>query len=157
ENLFSSVQPLDATTAQLITSEQRFGTSNPVPQVDLPQISNSLKDQSTLQTFQGIAAPGSSVQYQFVRIRMNVKDVSWSWSYFVLSPISTVTQVADDQVRLSLVSAGAIALLAILIGLFFGRRTTVPVRNSVAELEGAALVLKELASRQENSASEQHW
>src|SRR5581483_1113342 len=71
ENLFTSVMPLDATTAQLITSEQRFGTSTPVPQVDLPQVSNSLKDQGTLQTFQGVATPGSSVQYQFVRIRMN--------------------------------------------------------------------------------------
>ncbi len=157
ENLFTAVQPLDATTAQLITSEQRFGTTNPVTQVDLPQVSNSLKDQSTLQTFQGVAVPGSNVEYQFVRVRMSVKDVAWSWSYFVLSPLSTVTQVADDQVRLSLEIAGAIALVAILIGLFFGRRTTIPVRSSVAELEGAAVVLKELASRQENSASEQHW
>ncbi|HEV8194520.1 MAG TPA: hypothetical protein VGP82_23960, partial [Ktedonobacterales bacterium] len=157
ENLFTAVQPLDATTEQLITSEQRFGTNTPVSQVDLPQVGRSLQDQSALTTFQGVAVPGSSVQYQFVRIRMSVKDVSWSWSYFVLSPMSTVTQVADDQVEFSLVSAGVIALLAILIGLFFGRRTTVPVRSSVAELQGAAVVLKELAVRQESSAGEQHW
>jgi hypothetical protein len=157
ENRFTAVQPIDATTEQLIASEQRFGTDTPVTQVDLPQVGRSLQDQSTLTTFQGAAAPGSSVQYQFVRIRMNVKDVSWSWAYFVLSPMSTVTLVADDQIRLSLESAGVIALLAILIGLFFGRRTTVPVRSSVAELQGAAVVLKELAVRQESSASEQHW
>src|SRR5262249_27238647 len=129
----------------------------PVTQVELPQVGRSLQDQSTLTTFQGVATPGNTAQYQFVRIHMSVKDVSWSWAYFVLSPMTTVTQVADDQVKLSLASAGVIALLAILIGLLVGRRTTVPVRGSVAELQGAAVVLKELAVRQESSASEQHW
>lgn len=156
-NLFTAVQPIDATTEQLIVSEQRFGTNAQVTQVDLPQVGSSLQDQRAQSTFQGIAAPGSSSQYQFVRTHMSVKDVSWSWSYFVLSPMTSVTQVADDQVKLSLASAGVIALLAILIGLLIGRRTTGPVRSSVAELQGAAVSLKGLSGRQESSASEQQW
>jgi hypothetical protein len=71
--------------------------------------------------------------------------------------VATVTRVADDQIRTSLLSAGVIAVLAVLIGLFIGSRITGPVRGSAAELQGASAVLKELAARQENSASEQHW
>jgi hypothetical protein len=152
-NLFTAVSSIDPTTEQLITTEQRFGTTNPVERVDLPGVAASLNKQDKEDTFEGIATPGSAAEYQFVRIRLT----SVPWTYFVLSPVTTVTQVADDQVKLSLISAGVVALLAILLGLLVGRGTTSPVRSSVAELEGAALALKDLASRQENSASEQHW
>ena len=47
---------------------------------------------------------------------MRIKLATVPWSYFVLSPISTVTQVATDQVKNSLIIAGVIAVLAILIG-----------------------------------------
>jgi hypothetical protein len=65
--------------------------------------------------------------------------------------------VADDQVRTSLISAAVVAILAVLIGLFIGSRITNPVRGSVEELQGASAALKDMAARQENSASEQHW
>ena len=88
---------------------------------------------------------------------MRIKLGTVPWSYFVLSPISTVTQVATDQVRNSLISAGVIAVLAILIGLIMGSRLSRPVQASVDDLESAALQLRSLASRQEQSAGEQHW
>jgi len=80
-----------------------------------------------------------------------------SWTYFVLSPLSTVTAVADEQVRLSLLSAGVIAVLAILIGLLLGRNTARPVQAATEELQGAAGALKALATRQQSSAGEQQW
>lgn len=152
DNLFTAVEPLDAATQQQIASEQRFGGTS-ITQVRLPQVQASLATDDEEQRFEGIATPGSDTLYQFVRIRMSTVP----WTYFVLSPDSTVTQVADAQVRISLLSAGVIAVLAVLIGLFFGRRTASPVQSSVGELQGAALALKSLASRQESSASEQHW
>lgn len=152
-DLFTSVAPLDAATQQAISGEQRFGTSDPVKVDNLGDVASSLKSTTATDSFQGVAAPGSSIQYQFVRIHM----ANVPWTYFVLSPLSTVTQIANDQIRISLISAGIIAVLAILIGLLIGTRTTRPVQAATGELEGAAVSLKLLASRQESSASEQQW
>ncbi|HLJ81033.1 MAG TPA: hypothetical protein VKT52_06070, partial [Ktedonobacterales bacterium] len=152
-DLFTSVMPLDAASAQLIATEQRYGNANPVTVDSLPAIQQSLKSQASADSFQGSDAPGSGVLFQFARTRMT----NVSWSYFALSPLSTVTAVADNQIRISLLSAAVIAILAILFGLLFGRGTTRPVRASAAELEGAAASLKTLASRQQSSAGEQQW
>ena len=156
-DLFTTVRPLDATTQHQIASEKRFGATNAVPERLLPGAVSSLASSKAEDTFEGIAHPGDGTQFQFVRVRLNVDSADVPWSYFVLSPVATVTRVADDQIRTSLLSAGVIAILAVLIGLIIGSRTTNPVRNSVGELQGASAALKELASRQESSASEQHW
>jgi hypothetical protein len=79
------------------------------------------------------------------------------WSYFVLSPISTVTAVANNQIKTSLMIAAVIAVLAILLGLIIGQRVARPVHAATAELEGAATALKLLASHQQSSAGEQQW
>ncbi|MBF6592266.1 MAG: hypothetical protein IVW57_17275, partial [Ktedonobacterales bacterium] len=169
--LFTAVLPLSASTQRLIASEQRFGPNVTPSAVDLPEVAQSLGTRAATDqdTFQGIAVPGSGARYEFVRLRMTsdafagqklnpmLKLAGLPWSYFVLSPVSTITAVTNEQVKTSLISAGVIAILAILIGLLFGRGTTRPVRSSVMELEGAAAALKALASRQENSAGEQHW
>ena len=156
-DLFTAVGPLDAATQHQIASEKRFGATSNVQQRLLPGVETSLASTKSEDTFEGIAQPGVNTQYQFVRVRLSVPGVNVPWAYFVLSPVATVTRVADDQIRTSLLSAGVIAILAVLIGLIIGSRVTNPVRGSVSELQGASAALKELASRQENSASEQHW
>lgn len=150
---FTAVQTLDADTVHLISSEQRYGTSTAPQEENLPDIASAINGNGGEVAFQGIASPGSTVQYEFVREKL----ANAPWSYFVLSPLSTVTAVADNQLRTSLEIAGVIALLAILIGLLFGRTTASPVRASAAELEHAATALKALSDRQESSASEQMW
>jgi len=152
-NLFTTVEPLDAATQGLISSERRFGVATPPALVSLPDVQSALQSTTTTGSFQGVAQPGSSVQYQFVRIHLN----TIGWTYFALSPLSTVTSVADNQLRISLISAAVIAVLAILIGLLVGRTTARPVEQSSQNLEGAAATLKALASRQQSSAGEQHW
>ncbi|HET9979420.1 MAG TPA: cache domain-containing protein [Ktedonobacterales bacterium] len=156
-DLFTTIRPLDAATQNQIASEKRFGSTNAVSDRILPGAETSLDSSKAEDTFEGIAQPGDNTQFQFVRVRLNVQSVDVPWSYFVLSPVATVTRVADDQIRTSLLSAAVIAILAVLIGLFIGSRVTNPVRGSVSELQGASAALKELASRQESSASEQHW
>lgn len=152
-DLFTSVMPLDANTAQVIASEKRYGTSSPVAVDSLPAVQHSLNSSASTDSFQGPDTSGSNVPFRFARIQLT----NVTWSYFALSPLSTVTSVADSQIRISLLSAAVIAILAILFGLIFGRGTTRPVRASAAELEGAAASLKTLASRQQSSAGEQQW
>ena len=153
DELFTAVKPLSQTTQSEIASEKRFGSDTAVQELNLPAVADALSSDQTEQSFQSVASPDSKTEYQFVRIKLGTVP----WSYFVLSPISTVTQVATDQVKNSLISAGVIAVLAILIGLFMGSRLSRPVQASVDDLEGAALQLRSLASRQEQSAGEQHW
>jgi hypothetical protein len=153
DELFTAVKPLSAATQTEISTDKRFGSDAPVQQLDLPTISDSLDAGQTEESFQSVASPDSKTEFQFVRIKL----ATVPWSYFVLSPISTVTQVATDQVKNSLVIAGVIAVLAILIGLIIGSRLSRPVQASVEDLEGAALQLHSLAARQEQSAGEQHW
>jgi hypothetical protein len=96
-------------------------------------------------------------------VRINVTNpltnapIPLGWSYFVLSPISTVTAVANNQLKTSLMIAAVIAVLAILLGLITGRRVARPVHAAADDLEGAAAALKMLASRQQSSAGEQQW
>lgn len=150
---FTAVAPLDPAIAQQITSEQWYGTSNSVQVDALPAVASAAKSTSGSNTFQSVATPGAKVQYQFVGIHlMNVP-----WTYFVLSPLPTVTQVADDQVRTSLLAAAAVAVLAVLLGLVIGTRTANPVQRSVADLQGATAALNTLAARQQNSSGEQLW
>lgn len=150
---FTAIAPLTAAAQQLITSEQRYGGGTAVTQQLLPAAASSLKSKAVQDSFQGLATPDGAVQYQFVRIHL--KNVPWT--YFVLSPLPTVTAVADDQVKLSLFSAGIIAILAVLIGLIVGRGTAGPVQSATGNLEGAAVALQKLAARQQSSASEQQW
>jgi hypothetical protein len=153
DELFTAVKPLSQTTQAEITADKRFGSDTAVQQLDLPAVADALSSDQAEQSFQSVASPDSKTEYQFVRIKL----ATVPWSYFVLSPISTVTQVATDQVKNSLISAGVIAVLAILIGLLIGSRLSRPVQTSVDDLEGAALQLQALAARQEQSAGEQHW
>jgi hypothetical protein len=128
----------------------------------LPLVANALTSPTAAATFQSIASPDSKTIYQYVRARVNDaakkgEEIPLGWTYFVLSPLPTVTQVADDQVRTSLFAAAAVAILAGLLGLLLGRGLASPVQASVADLLGATEALNTLASRQRNSASEQLW
>jgi cell division protein FtsB len=157
---FTAITPIDASTQQVLSTEQRYGTSDAVPIFNVPALANVLKAADGAQSFQSVATPGAKTTYQFVALRFPVSadaPVAVPWTYVVLSPLSTVTQVADNQLRTSLLSAAVIAVLAMLLGLLVGTRTANPVQRSVAELQGATETLNELAARQQNSAGEQQW
>lgn len=153
-DLFTTVQPLSAATQQLIRSQARYGQSSVPALVSLP----------SAKQFTYVALSMAASQYVHGTVPTDPSSLNpflaqsgLQWHYYVLSPLATVTAVADTQIRTSLLSAAVIAVLAILIGLLVGRGTTGPVRNSVTELEDAAASLQALAARQEGSAGEQHW
>ena len=144
---FTAIAPLDSATAQ------RYGTGAAVPTTSLPSVAGALRGTATESSFQSAAVPGSQTPYQYVAIHMKTMP----WTYFVLSPLSTVTRVADDQVRASLLAAAVVAVLAALLGLMIGTRMADPVQRSVADLRMATESLNALAAKQENSAGEQQW
>jgi hypothetical protein len=162
-DLFTAVAPLDAATQQMMSAERRFGVAGPVRSIDLPSVASALQSSATESSFQSVASPDANTFYQFVAVHVNAVPSLFKnvprvrWTYFVLSPLTTVTGVADDQVRTSLEAAALVAVLAILVGLLVGMRMAAPVQRSVADLQGASEALNTLASKQENSASEQLW
>jgi hypothetical protein len=79
------------------------------------------------------------------------------WTYFVLSPLSTVTAVADQQLLITAAVTFLVLVLAGLIGLGIGRRITQPILRSVDSLLGSSQSLKALASTQQSAAGEQMW
>jgi methyl-accepting chemotaxis protein len=145
--LFTSVAPLDPTT------QQSYGLAQGITTDNLPAVSAAIQSTSPQNSFQAIAVPGAKIPYQFVGIHLHQVP----WTYFVLSPLPTVTKVADDQLRTSLLSAAVVAVLAILLGLLVGTRTVSPVQRSVSDLRRASEGLNLLAARQQNSAGEQLW
>ena len=150
-DLFTAVQPLDAQQQGAIATDQLYGTTGQLQVLGLPSVASAIAGSSKQVTFQ--ASERGEAPFQFVGTKLS----SLPWMYFVASPISTITAVATQQVKTSLISAAVVAVLAALLGLFIGSRTASPVERSAGDLEGAVAILKSLASRQENSASEQHW
>lgn len=150
---FTAVAPLAPDVQSLISSQSRYGTAAPVAVDALPQAVTALKSQSASSLFQAPAFANDSTTYQFVSQRLTAVP----WTYFVLSPLPTVTAVADTQVEISFIIAGIVAVIAAALGLFIGRSTAKPVLSSVTELRSTTTSLNTLGAQQESAASEQVW
>ena len=150
---FTAIAPLAPDVQTLISSQSRYGTAAPVAIDALPQAAEALKKQSTSSLFQAAAFSNDSTTYQFVGQRLTAVP----WTYFVLSPLPTVTAVANTQVEISFIIAGIVAVIAAALGLLIGRSTAKPVLSSVAELRSTTTSLNTLGAQQESTASEQVW
>ena len=75
----------------------------------------------------------------------------------MLSPVSTVTAVANTQLLFTTMIALAITIIVTIGGIIAGRRISRPIMNSVEYLRNNSLALSELAVRQRDAASEQMW
>ncbi len=150
---FTAVAALPADVQSEISAESRYGTAAPVTIEPLAQVAAVLKGPNASALFQGPALSNDSTTYQFVGQRMTEVP----WMYFVLSPLPTVTNVADTQVEISFIIAGIVAVIAAVVGLFIGRSTARPVLSSVSELRSTTTSLNALGTQQESAASEQLW
>lgn len=151
---FSAVAPLSSDVKQAITSEDRYG-SNTVKELDDSSLASIQKNTHPPASFQMTPA-GQNGTFQITR-NGDFTRSHLPWTYFVLSPLSTVTQVADQQLLITALIACAALVLAALIGLFFGQRITRPILRSVESLRGNSEALNELAAKQRGAASEQMW
>lgn len=152
QNLFTTVKPLDSTVANTIEQEQRYGTSN-LPKVQansaIANVLNTTPSSATLQT----QPTGKNETYQVVAL--TTKNPFEHWYYFVLSPVSTVTHVANQQLLATLGIALLEAFVVGIIALFAQRSLVRPILGAVESLRSNSTMLSSLAQRQQQAAEEQ--
>ncbi len=149
--LFASVAPLPTQTQQRITREDRYGSTTKVPLLADTSLAQHLHSTSNT-TFQE-QPTGQNETFQIVQLAASTVP----WTYYVLSPLNTVTLVANQQLLFTGVIALAISGLAAIIGIIVGRRISYPIMTSVESLQKSSYALNTLATRQQDAASEQMW
>lgn len=159
-NLWTSVGSLKPEVQQRITSEKWYGPSNSVQVQSNTILDNIVTGHNTQTTFT-ITPNGQSQEYQAARataamLGKNTTPVV-AWNYIVTSPSSVVTQVADDQLRNTIIVAIVVALLAALIGLWVSGRISRPILRAVDQLRENSETLNGLAKKQQSASSEQLW
>lgn len=149
---FTSVAPLTPELQQRITQEARYGSALPVPLLADSTLASRVQTHASSAIFQ-MQPAGYSEHFQAVQQAIS----TMSWTYFVLSPVSTVTAVADRQLLITCGVALAVLILAAASGFVAGRRMTHPILDAVEQLRNSSHALSELAARQQGAASEQTW
>lgn len=154
QRLFSAVSPLSTEQQQMISSEARYGTSAPVPVLADSALATMQTGNTSSSTGQFTPA-GAGEPFEVSRQQLNTAIVPWT--YYVLSPNSTVTAVANQQLLYISLIAFGVLLLAALFGLWAGRRITRPILQSVENLRGNSYALNALSTKQKSAATEQMW
>ena len=149
--LFTSVAPIPAQVQQRITNEARYGSTQNVPTLADAMIAQHVHSTSNT-TFEG-QPTGQRETFQIVQLAASTVP----WTYYVLSPVSVVTLVANQQLLFTGFIALAISALAAIIGIVVGRRISYPIMTSVESLQKSSYALNTLATRQQDAASEQMW
>jgi hypothetical protein len=150
---FQAITALPDATQQLIQRTARFGsTTAPVPVLSDPELARQMDTETPLTTFQDQPA-GQRENFQVVQHATSTVP----WKYLVLSPVSTVTAIADQQQQVTILVAVAMALLTALVGLIVGRNITRPILTSVNYVRDNSQAMSTLATMQRDAASEQMW
>lgn len=79
------------------------------------------------------------------------------WTFLILSPLSAITAIANQQLLYASLIALFTLILAALIGLGFGRHIAKPIMDSVVSLSSSSQALKILALKERTTATEQRW
>lgn len=150
--LFHAVGPLAPTARQQISDEARYGSLSTVPMLADSTLASMQNSSSASSTFQ-MTPVGQSGTFEVTRRT----TAAVPWAYYVLSPLSTVTAVANQLLYLTCLIALAVLIVAAIFGWGVGRRITRPIMNSVEYLRNNSEALNTLATRQQSAASEQTW
>ena len=149
---FTAIAPLPPQVQQSVTSQDQYGSTGNVPVLADSTLVSMEQNNHPPETFQMIPG-GQSGMFQVTQRALKVVP----WTYFVLSPVSTVTAVADQQLFNTIKIAFVVLLLAACTGLIMGQFITRPILRSVERLRSNSEALKSLASTQQSAASEQTW
>lgn len=148
--LFKATAPLSADFQQQIKDEDLYGNSKlAVTTMNDPTL---ISQQQAPASFQFTPAQQDE-PFQAYQVRTQVVH----WSYIVLRPVSTITGAATQQDIYLLMLALIITILAAIVGLIIGRRTTRPILHSVSLLTTSSEALKKLSTREQARAKEQKW
>jgi hypothetical protein len=109
---FTAVAPLAPPVQQTITSEARYGSTGSVPVLADSTLANIVQSKRQQATFQ-MTPGGQSGMFQVAQRTPTMVP----WTYFVRSPVSTVTAVANQQLFNTVVIAFIVLVLAAFTGL----------------------------------------
>ena len=149
---FTSVAQLTPSAQQTITSEARYGTTGSVPVLADSTLASTVNSKHSQTTFQ-MTPGGQSGLFQVAQRTL----VMVPWAYFVLSPVSTVTAVANQQLFNTIIIAFIVLVLAAITGLIVGQLITRPILRSVKQLRYNSEALNRLSTKQQSAATEQTW
>jgi methyl-accepting chemotaxis protein len=149
---FKAVEKVSDSAQQQISSELRYGTTDDVPVLKDTAMAAELKNPANEVTFQ-VTPTGQNEQFQAVLLSASTMP----WKYVVLSPVRTVTAVADQQLWFTALIAVTASALVAIIGLIVGRNITRPITVAVSYMRDSSHALTMLATRQQDAASEQTW
>jgi C4-dicarboxylate-specific signal transduction histidine kinase len=148
--LFHAVAPLSSSIERQIESEERYGSANAVPVLaDSALAQMRTAGNATRQ----ITPVGQNGVYEVTRRTLSTVP----WSYYVLSPLSSVTAAANQQLIFTCLIALIVLIVAALAGAIIGQRLTNPIMYSVEYLRGNTEALNALATKQRSAANEQTW
>jgi methyl-accepting chemotaxis protein len=156
--LWTSVSQLPQPLQQQMAAENWYGNNAAAPVQADSTLAGFVNGSNKSTTFT-ITPNGQNQEYQAARAtaaQPNTTPVV-AWNYFVVSPSSVVTQVADDQLRNTIIVAAVVALLAALVGWWVSSRITRPILRSVDQLRENTETLNGLAKKQQSASSEQLW
>ncbi len=157
-DLFTSVAKLDSNTVQpLAKAENWYNQNGQLPPVHAdPTLSDVVQGKNTASNF-GLKLNGTDYQAAVATTTGIDKTSPVNWTYVVTSPSSAVTQVADQQLSITIIVAIVVALLAAVIGWWLAQRISRPIMRSVEQLHESSEALNVLAKKQQSASSEQLW
>jgi methyl-accepting chemotaxis protein len=151
--LFKSISPISGALQQQIQSENLYGNNSAAvtSQVDTG-LENVQKNTDSASTFQ-LKPTGLNQTFEVAKYNSAVVP----WTYFTMTPLSSVTGLADQQLLTIIVTAVLMLLIALVVGLIVGRRVALPILRSVTLLHKNSETLKVLADEENVMATEQGW
>ena len=144
--LFTAIAPLSTQAQQMINSENRYGELSTVPIKP-----DNQRTPLHLNITRQLIPAGQSETFQSAQHAVTLVP----WTYVVLSPVSTVTSVADKQLTITIIIVCTVLVLAAFIGLSLGSFISKPILKSVERLRRNSSALKTLSTKQQSSANEQ--
>ncbi len=126
--LFTAMAPLSPALQQQFVSENLYG-------LQAGQKMRVLAESLSTGPQQGEATP-STFHMVPAGQHEDFQGARWStytvpWTYHVLSPLSTIAMVADQQLQITRIIATIVLFLAIATGIFAGRRFALPIMHSI--------------------------
>lgn len=152
--LLKAITPIPPKTQQLFDYEGLYGmnATGKMPVLTDNTLNIIQQNNNPPTTFQMLPAE----QKDTFEVALS-KTYTVPWTYYVLSPLKTVTSVADQQLYIALIITFVVVISAAVIGLLLGQGITRPLLRSVNFLRSSSQSLKTLATREQSAAEEQRW
>lgn len=128
--LFAAVAPLSSNLQERIKSEQLYGSDG---ETGVPVREEAALVQRNMPTTFQMVPVGQHEMFEVAQW----KTYTVPWTYFVVSPMSTVALVADQQLQITGVIAAVVLFLAMVLGVIAGRHFAFPIMRSIEEQQRA--------------------